>query len=127
MLIRIDMVSLYRYCDCTLQTNLANLRSNLEGLALGAKPDVYEQARKIERRVAWMANYLNDKPTRAARPQQWELETILSTMKLAGEFMQATVATEFTENLNKANGTMADSAKSRAPRSLIARQIGSGC
>lgn len=89
-----------------LRLHLANLQSNLEGLALGAEPDVYEQARKIERRLAWLANYLNDKPARAARPLQWELETTLSTMKLAGEFMQATVVAEFTGNLAKARNTM---------------------
>jgi hypothetical protein len=91
-----------------LRLHLANLQSNLEGLALGAKPDVYEQARKIERRVTWMANYLNHEPTCAATPQRWEFEIILSTMKLAGKFMQAAVAAEFEENLIKANNTMPD-------------------
>jgi hypothetical protein len=91
-----------------LRLHLANLQSNVEGLALGAKPEVYEQARKIVRRVAWMANYLIDKPTGATRPRQWELEIILSTMKLAGGFMQTTVANDFRSNLIKAGDTMAD-------------------
>jgi hypothetical protein len=98
-----------------LRLHLANLQSNLEGLALGAEPDVYEQARKIERRVAWMANYLNDKPPSAARPQLWELEIILSTMKLAGKFMQATVAVEFTGNLIKADDAMTNLRKIESP------------
>jgi hypothetical protein len=90
-----------------LRLHLANLQSNLEGLALGAQPSAYEQARQIERRIAWLANYLNNKPVSAARPQQWELESIISTTKLAGEFMRATVAAEFTGNLMKARDATA--------------------
>jgi hypothetical protein len=98
-----------------LRLHLANLQSNLEGLALGAEPAVYEQARKIERRVAWMANYLSDKPSSGARPWQAELDLILSTVKLAGEFMQATVAAEFRDNLIKAADAMADLGEIESP------------
>jgi hypothetical protein len=98
-----------------LRLHLANLESNLEGLALGTEPDVYEQARKIELRVAWMANYLIDKPISAARPRQWEFEIILSTMKLAGKFMQATVAAEFAGNLGKAGDTMVNVGEIESP------------
>ena len=90
-----------------LRLHLANLQSNLEGLALGAKPAVYEQARKIERRVAWMADYLSDKPSSGASPWQAELALVLSTVKPAGEFMQAAVTAEFTGNLIKAGDAMA--------------------
>jgi hypothetical protein len=98
-----------------LRLHLADLQSNLEGLALGAKPEVYEQARKIQRRIAWMANYLSNKPVSAALPREWELGNILSTMKLAGEFMQATVAAEFTSNLSRAGDTMTNVGKIESP------------
>jgi hypothetical protein len=98
-----------------LRLHLASLQSNLEGLALGAEPAVYEQARKIERRVAWMANYLSDRPSSGARPWRAELGLIRSTMKLAGEFMQATVAAEFRDNLIKAADAMADLGEIESP------------
>jgi hypothetical protein len=107
----------------TLRLHLTNLQSNLEGLALGAESGVYDQARKIERRVAWMANYLNDKPAIAAKPWPWELEIILSMMKRAGAFMQAAADAEFKENLNKARNAMTGLGKVESPEKSDAAAI----
>ena len=72
-----------------------------------------------------MANYLNDKPSSAARPQQWELEIILLTMMLAGKFMQVTVSTEFTENLSKAGNAMTGLREVECPGYLTLLRIDS--
>jgi hypothetical protein len=74
--------------------HLANLRSNLEGLALGAEPERYEQARRIELRLAWLTDYLSQIPDGQRGPGA-EYEIILSTMRLTGEFLQATSTAEF--------------------------------
>jgi hypothetical protein len=72
--------------------HLANLQSNLEGLALGAEPGKYEQARRIELRLAWLTDYLSQIPDEQRRPGA-EYEIVLSTMRLTGEFLQAATST----------------------------------
>jgi hypothetical protein len=74
--------------------HIMNLRSNLEGLALGAEPESYKQARRIEFRLAWLADYLSNIPGKPAKPGV-ELHLVDSTIKLIGQFFRTTNEVEF--------------------------------
>lgn len=50
------------------ELHLQDLRSNLEGLALRAKPEEYREARRIELHLAWLCRYLHESPSAPTRP-----------------------------------------------------------
>jgi hypothetical protein len=60
--------NIHRYGEFVQITrlHLTNLRSNLEGPALGTEPGSYKRARQIEFRLAWLADYLSDFPDTSA-------------------------------------------------------------
>jgi hypothetical protein len=50
------------------ELHLADLRSNVQGLAIAAEPGDYRDARKIELRLAWLVRYLREPSHRVGRP-----------------------------------------------------------
>lgn len=94
--------------------DVANLRSNLEGLALIAEPESYEQARRIERRLAWLTDYLGNIPSKSAKPGV-EFERVVETVKLIGDFLLNSVKAEFWADSSAANSIVAALGPIRSP------------
>jgi hypothetical protein len=94
--------------------DVGNLRSNLEGLALIAEPKSYEQARRIERRLAWLADYLGDIPSKPAKPGV-EFERVVETVRLIGDFLLGTAKAEFSADSSAANSIVAALGPIRSP------------
>jgi hypothetical protein len=68
------------------ELHLADLRSNLEGLALAAEPADYEHARRIETRLGWLVRYLYERPPTASTPGA-ELPVVESTATLIRRYL----------------------------------------
>jgi hypothetical protein len=71
------------------EVHLAALRSQLEGLALGATSSDYEDARKVELRLAWLVGDLSQLPKVPRRPGI-ELSILTATLGLVASFLTAT-------------------------------------
>jgi hypothetical protein len=98
--------------------DVVNLRSNLEGLALIAEPMSYGQARRIERRLAWLADYLGSIPGEPARPGV-EFQRVVETIMLIGEFFLDTTEVEFSANSSTANSIIVSLGPIRSPEATI--------
>jgi hypothetical protein len=96
----------YREFVQIARLDVANLRSNLEGLALIAEPRSYEQARRIERRLAWLADYLGNAPSEPAKPGV-EFQRVLETVMLIGDFFLGAAEVEFSADSSAANSVVA--------------------
>jgi hypothetical protein len=71
------------------QMHFADLRSSIEGLALGAEPSDYEKARKIELRIGWLIDKLGAKPEFPQEPPQEVHSIVLDTHVKIHEFLVA--------------------------------------
>jgi hypothetical protein len=94
--------------------HLANWRSNLEGLALGAEPGAYEQAWQIGFQLAWLADQLSQVPNCSRRPGP-EYQIVLKTMHQIGEFLIALTREEFEDHLATARAIIKDLDRIRSP------------
>jgi hypothetical protein len=113
---RVYSASIDRYGEFVqiARLDVVNLRSNLEGLALIAEPKSYEQARRIERRLAWLADYLGSIPSEPAKPGV-EFQRVVETVMLIGEFFLDTVGVEFSTDSSAANSIIASLGPIRSP------------
>jgi hypothetical protein len=95
-------VNIGRYYEFleTLRLHVADLRSNLEGLALGAEPHVYQQARLIERRVAWISSHLSPAPDRPAPDPEYAM--VADTIRIAGHLLEKSASSGFTPDIRNA-------------------------
>jgi hypothetical protein len=105
-----------RYCEFVqiARLDVTSLRSNLEGLALSAEPESYKQARRIERRLAWLADYLGSIPSEPAKPGV-EFQRVVETIKLIEEFFLRTAEVEFSADSSMANSVIATLDPIRSP------------
>jgi hypothetical protein len=70
------------------ELHLADLRSNLEGLALAAAPADYEHARQIETRLGWLVRYLYERPLTERTPGA-ELPVVENTAALMRHYLES--------------------------------------
>lgn len=69
------------------EIHLADLRSQLEGLAIRAEPGDYRDARRVELRLGWLVRYLRDSTT-AATPPGAEWPVIIDTTRRIRTFLR---------------------------------------
>lgn len=69
------------------QTHFADVRSSLEGLALGAEPSDYEFARKMELRIGWIIDKIGTKPEFPQVPPQEVYSIVLDTHAKIYQFL----------------------------------------
>jgi hypothetical protein len=69
------------------EVHLADLRSNLEGLALRAEPADYRAARRVELRLAWLLRSLRPEPREAVVPgPEWPI--VVDTAQAISAFLR---------------------------------------
>jgi hypothetical protein len=69
------------------EVHLADLRSNLEGLAVRAEPADYRAARRVELRLAWLVRNLRTAPDDAIPPGgEWPI--VLETSRAISRFLE---------------------------------------
>jgi hypothetical protein len=69
------------------EVHLADLRSNLEGLALRAEPGDYRAARRVELRLAWLLRILRPEPDEAVVPgPEWPI--VIDTARAITAFLK---------------------------------------
>jgi hypothetical protein len=69
------------------EVHLADLRSNLEGLALRAEPADYRAARRVELRLAWLVRVLRPEPDEAVVPgPEWPI--VIDTTRAIRAFLR---------------------------------------
>lgn len=69
------------------ELHLADLRSNLQSLALGAEPRDYREARRIELRLAWLIRYLRVGTASPTHPDRELLFVVTETARLTKNFL----------------------------------------
>jgi hypothetical protein len=79
----------YREFARIAQLHFADLRSSIEGLALGAAPTDYERARRIELRIDWMIDKLGTEPDSPQTPPREVLSTLVDTHASIQSFLIA--------------------------------------
>ena len=82
-------VSRYGEFVHTAQTHFADLRSSIEGLALGAEPGAYEFARKMELRISWIIDKIETKPEFPQGPPPEVYSVVLDTHAKIHQFLVA--------------------------------------
>ena len=71
------------------QMHFADVRSSIEGLALGAEPSDYEFARKMELRLGWIIDKIGIKPEFSQEPPQAVYSIVLETHAEIHQFLVA--------------------------------------
>lgn len=107
-------ISRYDEFNRIAKLHLNDLRSILVALALGSEPSGYEQARRIELRLAWLVDYLCGVPGKPEIPGP-EYPVVVNTVKAIGEFLRSAANPEFSSDASTANSIVAQLGGTKDP------------